>query len=96
MRFEDNAPDVVMCMGVLEHLEVKDFNNAVRELRRVARNKLIMSAPFEEENLPAYHKQRFTRKGLAKTFPDAEIKLLVKPQPGVWPWAFIIENSPQS
>lgn len=94
LNFEDGSFDVVICMEVLEHLELDDFERAVKELRRVTKKKLIVSVPFEEENPPAYHKQRFTRDNIPEIFPNAEIRLALKPKPGSWPWAFIIENNP--
>jgi SAM-dependent methyltransferase len=42
---EDNSFDVVYCFEVLEHLHEPD--RALREMARVARNKVILSVPHE-------------------------------------------------
>jgi SAM-dependent methyltransferase len=45
MPFEDNQFDVVVCGQVLEHLPFADFLPALKEIRRVARHKAIISLP---------------------------------------------------
>lgn len=45
MPFEDNQFDLVACGEVLEHLPFVDFLSAMKEIRRVARHKAIISLP---------------------------------------------------
>lgn len=45
MPFEDNQFDLVVCGEVLEHLPFTEFLLALKEIRRVARHKVIISLP---------------------------------------------------
>lgn len=45
MPFEDSQFDVVVCGQVLEHLPFTEFLPALKEIRRVARHKVILSLP---------------------------------------------------
>jgi 2-polyprenyl-3-methyl-5-hydroxy-6-metoxy-1,4-benzoquinol methylase len=45
MPFEDGQFEVVVCGEVLEHLPFADFLRAMKEIRRVARHKVIISLP---------------------------------------------------
>lgn len=45
MPFEDNQFDVVVCGQVLEHLPFADFLPSLKEIRRVALHKVILSLP---------------------------------------------------
>lgn len=45
MPFEDSQFDVVVCGQVLEHLPFADFLPALKEIKRVARHKAIVSLP---------------------------------------------------
>ena len=47
LPFEDSSIDTVICTHVLEH--VLDIRAAVRELRRVARNRVLVVVPKERE-----------------------------------------------
>jgi ubiquinone/menaquinone biosynthesis C-methylase UbiE len=47
LPFEDKSFDTVICTHVLEH--ILDFPQALREIRRVAANKLIIVVPQERE-----------------------------------------------
>lgn len=48
-QFSDNQFDTVVCMEVLEHLPITIFSTALKELRRVCRNRLIVALPFNEQ-----------------------------------------------
>lgn len=48
----DNSFDVCLCCQVLEHLPFGQFGIAVKELRRVARNALVLSIP---DGTPCYY-----------------------------------------
>jgi len=43
MPFEDSQFDVIVCGEVLEHLPFTDFLQAMKEIRKVARHKVIIS-----------------------------------------------------
>jgi Methylase involved in ubiquinone/menaquinone biosynthesis len=45
MPFEDKQFELVVCCEVLEHLPFADFLPALKEIRRVARHKAIISLP---------------------------------------------------
>lgn len=45
LPFEDDAFELIVCGQVLEHLPFKDFLPALKEIRRVARHKAIISLP---------------------------------------------------
>lgn len=45
MPFSDGQFDVVVCCEVLEHLPFMDFPPALKEIKRVARHKVILSLP---------------------------------------------------
>lgn len=47
MPFEDNAFDTVICTHVIEH--VLEYRQAIAELRRIARKRLIIIVPRERE-----------------------------------------------
>lgn len=54
LPFADKSFDLVMCLQVLEHLPGSAFQDALRELGRVARSHLIVGVPFAE-NLATKH-----------------------------------------
>jgi SAM-dependent methyltransferase len=45
MPFEENQFDLIICCEVLEHLRFEDFLPALKEIRRVTKNKAIISLP---------------------------------------------------
>jgi 2-polyprenyl-3-methyl-5-hydroxy-6-metoxy-1,4-benzoquinol methylase len=93
MAFPDRSFDVVVCMEVLEHLAVADFEAAVRELRRVARKQIVVSVPFEEpEPIASYHKQRFDLAKIRAIFPKGRLSLLQKVNRKSCPWALVVED----
>jgi ubiquinone/menaquinone biosynthesis C-methylase UbiE len=44
-RFVDNSFDVVICLDVLEHIELDDALWALRDMERIARKKVIIYTP---------------------------------------------------
>ena len=51
LPLDDGSHDVVICCQVLEHLPYEEFGKAVRELRRVARRRLVLSLPDIERQV---------------------------------------------
>lgn len=94
LQFADNEFDCVTCMEVLEHLTDDELPLALSEIRRVAKNQLIMSVPFEEPlPLPEIHKQQFTEARISSLFPDAKFSLMVKYPVNRVPWMLIEEGA---
>lgn len=93
----DNYYDTVICMEVLEHLEDRDFEKALHNIRRVCKTHLIISVPFLEPlPLPHYHKQQFDAARVQSTFPDGQLSLLMKTPTQKVPWLMIEEMHPQT
>jgi ubiquinone/menaquinone biosynthesis C-methylase UbiE len=94
LPFPENAFDTVTCLEVLEHLSPTDTTKAVSELRRVAKDRLIVTVPYSEPTpLPSYHKNRFCSSAIEGLFPKATYTLLFKPIHGTH-WIMIEEDSP--
>jgi hypothetical protein len=65
LPFAGNSFDTVTALHVLEHLTSTSASQALQEMCRVARRRVIVTVPLEEEADPAYdHVQRFDREGL--------------------------------
>ena len=71
---KDNSVDIVTCLEVIEHLDSKLMLKGVKELRRVAKSRMILTVPYcEKEPLPRFHKQRYTLTRIKRIFPKAKI-----------------------
>ena len=53
LPFPDNSFDTVICTHVIEH--ILDYRDAIAELRRIARRRLIIVVPRERESLYAFN-----------------------------------------
>lgn len=88
--FADGEFDTVICMEVLEHLEPDVLDAALRELRRVSSDLLLMTVPYNEPlPLPSFHKTRFGDDEVRRYFPEAKLSLLRKPRVD---WALVEER----
>ena len=75
----DEVRDVVTCMEVIEHLPPERLDEAIRNLRSLAKRKLFVSVPFMEPlPLSKGHYSRFEDKDLLKLFPDAKFSIFGK------------------
>ena len=99
LPFPDASFDSVLCMEVLEHLEVIEFPKALFELRRVCRGTLVMTVPYEEPE-PLWHhdrrgghRQQFSQEKIERWFPRAE-RQFVKRGKDVTPWIMLVERTP--
>jgi ubiquinone/menaquinone biosynthesis C-methylase UbiE len=97
MRFSDGEFDTVLCMEVLEHLELTDSPSALAELRRVCARRLIVTVAFEEpepvwhHDKPGGYRQSFSRRLIDVQFPNAKRRLLARGT-GKWPWIMLQET----
>jgi len=95
LDFPPDTFDTVVCMEVLEHLEIDDLPTALAELRRVCRHRLITTVPLNEpyplflHDQPGGHRQRFDDAALDVIFPHATRAIV--PRFRV-PWSMIIED----
>lgn len=65
LPFADGSFDTVTALHVLEHLEPPSASRALHEMCRVARRRVVVAVPLEEEPDPAYgHVQGFDRDSL--------------------------------
>lgn len=76
---------VVTCMECIEHIPDPGFAQAVRHLKAMARQRLIVTVPFmEKEPLPKAHHQAFDLARLRRLFRGAKITLLLKGNSARW------------
>jgi SAM-dependent methyltransferase len=71
LPFQDNEFDLVLCLGILEHLE--DPKKAIVQMKRVLKpnGRILVSVPFMFPIHDAPHDYwRFTKFGLQKLFSD--------------------------
>jgi SAM-dependent methyltransferase len=68
----DEAVDTVLAIHVIEHLPAGASAAAVAELRRVARRRVVIAVPLEEEPDPVFgHLQAFDLRALARIGANA-------------------------
>jgi ubiquinone/menaquinone biosynthesis C-methylase UbiE len=95
LTFADGEFDTVFCMEVIEHLPPEQVPAALRHLRRVARQRLILTVPDNEPH-PLFHqdglyghKQSFDDAKLRQLFPNAVATLVPRPRVS---WVLIVEE----
>lgn len=85
LPYENSSFETVVCMEVLEHLEVDDFPRALSELRRVCGGHLVMSVPYNEQlPLSANHRQSFDDAKLERWFPRGTKTILTERDKDIW------------
>ncbi len=93
LPFENGEFDVVTCMEVIEHLPEGKMERVIKQLRRVAKRRLIVSVPFcEPLPLSKYHCQQFTPDRVKLLFPNARYTLMLKSPVTRVPWLVIVEE----
>jgi hypothetical protein len=96
MKYQKESFDVVCAMEIIEHLPPKDVFSAIKNIRSVAKYRIIYSLPFKEphplykETEPSGHKQSFNEKDIRTLFPQGYF-IRVEAGLGV-PWVVIIED----
>jgi 2-polyprenyl-3-methyl-5-hydroxy-6-metoxy-1,4-benzoquinol methylase len=94
LPFADNSFDSVVCMEVLEHLEVQDFPIALAEVRRVCMGRLIVSVPYNEQPpLSRNHRQAFDDDKINSWFKDAKGTILTEHGKDIW---VMLEENPSN
>jgi len=87
LPFDDNSFDVVISTEVLEHLDAKTFQKALKEMNRVSSKYIVISVPYREQliqllahcsNCKRYyhaflHKRSFSDNDFVEMFPDFKI-----------------------
>jgi len=68
LEFPDNFFDMVVCLEVLEHLEKPE--ETIKEIIRVARNRIVVSVPWELEVKSPYHVWEFNKQDFQELFKD--------------------------
>ncbi|MBI2892665.1 MAG: class I SAM-dependent methyltransferase [Deltaproteobacteria bacterium] len=93
----DQAFDCVLCMEVLEHLEVMDFPKALVELRRVCKATLIVTVPYDEAESVwrnarrGGHRQSFPEEKIERFFPRAQRRFIARAKDEAQ-WVMLIER----
>ncbi len=78
LPYRDGEFDVVTCMETIEHLPDGTFERGIDQLRRVCKERLIITVPFREEVLGKGHLRRFDIPDLVKLFPRGKLTLLAR------------------
>jgi SAM-dependent methyltransferase len=91
LPFPDRSWDTVSAQEMLEHQPDGKFELVLAELRRVARERLLVTVPFCQRHLRGGHVQRFDAARLASLFPDARFTILDK-ETGAFPWVLVDER----
>ena len=97
VAYADGSFDTVTCMEALEHLEKEALDEAVAEMRRVYRQRLICTVPFEEpeplwwHDREGGHRRRFDIARLRGMFPSRGYAALIgRGRP--FPWIIVVED----
>lgn len=84
--FEDHSVDVVSALDVVEHLPFGVYEQALKEIQRVARKYILINVPYREQRLkaicpycgcefnPHYHLRTFDEEVLGRLFPEFRVR----------------------
>ena len=85
LKFGDRSFDVVTALEVLEHLPYGIYEEALKEIDRVADKYIIISVPYDEQRMfitcpycktkfnPNYHLRTFKEKNIINLFPSFKL-----------------------
>jgi SAM-dependent methyltransferase len=93
LPFPDRSWDTVSAQEMLEHQPDDRVDVVLAELRRVARERVLITVPFLQHQLGSGHLQRFDAERLSRMFPTASFTILDK-ETGRYPWVLIEEVRP--
>jgi 2-polyprenyl-3-methyl-5-hydroxy-6-metoxy-1,4-benzoquinol methylase len=51
INIKNESFDTVLAFEILEHIQFKDFEKAISELKRICKNKIIISLPYSSTNM---------------------------------------------
>jgi len=94
-NFNLERHDTVYCMEVIEHLNVANNEDALANLRKSTRQRLVVTVPYLEpeplwwHDKPGGHRQRFTLDKLSEMFPTGVATFI--PRWGV-DWVVVVED----
>jgi SAM-dependent methyltransferase len=91
LPFPDASWDTVSAQEMLEHQPDGKMETVLAELRRVARERLLVTVPFCERRLRSGHVQRFDADRVRELFPGARYWILDKGGKA-YPWILIEET----
>lgn len=77
---ENNAFDVTMCCQVLEHLPFDNFQKALTEIRRVTKDRLVLSIPDRRFYFGLWAKAPLIRLGVSMSLPRFPLMFLPYPE----------------
>ena len=69
-KISDKSFDTVVCLQLLEHFNEANFTKALSELRRIAKDRIIISVPNKEMIPDKSHIQKFTYESLFNLLKD--------------------------
>ena len=90
LPFPDASWDTVSAQEMLEHQPDAKMEAVLAELRRVTRDRLLVTVPFCERQLRSGHVQRFDAERVRELFPVARYSILDKGG-RAYPWILIEE-----
>jgi SAM-dependent methyltransferase len=94
LPFADASWDTVSAQEMLEHQPDEKVGVVLAELRRVMRERLLITVPFCERRLKSGHLQRFDAERVRTLFPDGRYTILDKGDRS-FPWVLIEEDAPR-
>ncbi|MCX9192377.1 class I SAM-dependent methyltransferase [Carbonactinospora thermoautotrophica] len=81
----DNTVDTVLCIHLLEHLSPRDGERVFAELVRVARRRVVVAVPYEDEPTAAFgHVRAFRAVDLARLATSTRLSWRVDDFHGGW------------
>jgi SAM-dependent methyltransferase len=81
----DRCADTVLAVHLLEHLPVEAAAVAVAEMVRLARRRVVVAVPFEDEPNPTWgHLRRFDTRALAELGASTGLRYQVHEHHGGW------------
>jgi SAM-dependent methyltransferase len=92
LPFADRSWDTVSAQEMLEHQPDDRVDVVLAELRRVARERVLITVPFCQRHLRSGHLQRFDAARLSQMFPTASFTILDKGEG--YPWVLVEEARP--